>query len=128
MMNVADLVNPKTGLTYRQENSQLTHSIPIGAIVECLPYNDDPEKDYNEHTGLRLFVVEHNRDCDGTPLYSLSSFTLEEIEEHKNFIAGGVFEKEGMRMRAEITMKMYHRGFSETALKLIKPPKEQVST
>lgn len=57
-INIADLVNPDTGKTYRQENAELTHKIPIGSLVEL-------------ETGVRLFVVDHYRDCDMTPLYCL---------------------------------------------------------
>lgn len=59
-IHIADLVNPKTDKTYREENSELRHNIPIGSLVE-----------YDE-TGIRLFVVSHKRDCDQTPLYCLS--------------------------------------------------------
>lgn len=57
-INVADLVNTKTGKTWRQENSELQHNIPLGSLVEL-------------ETGERLFVIKHNRDCDQTPMYSL---------------------------------------------------------
>ena len=57
-INIADLVNPHTGKTYREENAELKHKIPIGSLVEL-------------DTGVRLFVVHHSRDCDMTPLYSL---------------------------------------------------------
>ncbi len=57
-INVADLINPKTGKTWRQENSELQHNIPIGTLVEI-------------ETGERLTVVKHTRDCDQTPLYTL---------------------------------------------------------
>lgn len=57
--NIADTVNPETGKTYREENHEKTHNIPLHSLVET-------------GEGLRLWVVEHSRDCDGTPLYSLS--------------------------------------------------------
>lgn len=69
LVNIADLKNPETGKTYREENNTKNHSIPLGTLVE-VAFDDgnltSPKK------GLRLFVVEHYRDCDGTPLYSLS--------------------------------------------------------
>lgn len=58
MLNVADIVDPKTNKTFRQMNSELSHNIPIGALVEL-------------ENGERLFVIKHSRDCDMTPLYSL---------------------------------------------------------
>jgi len=60
-IHIADLVNKETGKTYREENAEIAHGIPIGALVEI-----------NE-TGVRLFVVSHGRDCDMTPLYWLAA-------------------------------------------------------
>lgn len=42
------------------------HAIALGSLVEI-------DIDYSPEHRLRLFVQAHNRDCDGTPLYSLSS-------------------------------------------------------
>ncbi len=58
MLNVADIVDPKTNKTFRQMNSELKHNIPIGTLVEL-------------ENGIRLHIIKHNRDCDQTPLYSL---------------------------------------------------------
>lgn len=69
LINIADLKNPETGKTYREENNAKSHNIPLGTLVEVDfddSYLESPKK------GLRLFVVQHDRDCDGTPLYSLS--------------------------------------------------------
>jgi hypothetical protein len=69
LINIADLKNPETGKTYREENNAKNHNIPLGTLVEVDfddSYLESPKK------GLRLFVVGHDRDCDGTPLYSLS--------------------------------------------------------
>ena len=55
------------GRTYREINMAKTHQIPIGALVELLPIEGS-----DSHEGVRMFVVHHNRDCDGTPLYALS--------------------------------------------------------
>lgn len=48
--------------------------------------DDDPEVDSDSLNGVRLFVCDHSRDCDGTPLYSLSfdknaSVELKELDE-----------------------------------------------
>ena len=69
LINIAELKNLETGKTYREENNAKSHNIPIGTLVEVDfddSYLESPKK------GLRLFVVGHDRDCDGTPLYSLS--------------------------------------------------------
>jgi hypothetical protein len=49
---------------WREENLKLGHSIPIGTLVEV-------DIEYSSHHGLRAFVCEHTRDCDGTPMYAL---------------------------------------------------------
>lgn len=69
-VNIADLPCPHDPekRTYREINAEKTHTIPIGALVEILRWNDHPYKN-----GCRLFVVNHARDCDMTPLYYLSA-------------------------------------------------------
>lgn len=65
MMNVSDIVE-SNGKTVKQNNMAQSHTIPLGSLVEILGSENDDD------TGLRLFVVHHGRDCDGTPLYGLS--------------------------------------------------------
>jgi hypothetical protein len=82
IVNVADLKAPN-GKTHRENNAELVHNIPLGTLVEILPTEyskDDPE----ENWGLRLYVVAHTRDCDQTPLYSLSHKreAYKELETH----------------------------------------------
>ena len=60
----ADIVEAN-GRTIRQNNLDIQHKLPIGALVE-IRCSDVPEWD-----GCRLYVAKHDRDCDGTPLYSL---------------------------------------------------------
>lgn len=56
--------NDGTGRTIREANEQdLHHEIPVGTLVEIVCRN--------AHQDLRLRVLAHTRDCDGTPLYSL---------------------------------------------------------
>lgn len=66
-INIADVKNPNTGKTYREENEEKTHKIGLRTLVEVI--TDEDESKYN---GIRAFVVSHDRDCDGTPLYSIS--------------------------------------------------------
>ena len=70
--NIADLEDPrdKWHRTFRQVNAAQSHQIPIGALVE------------ETSTGIRLFVAEHTRDCDKTPLYSLSAYQDSEEQAH----------------------------------------------
>jgi hypothetical protein len=72
-VHIADLVNPDTNKTYREENAELAHNIPMGALVE------------HKDTGVRLFVVKHSRDCDMTPLYCLAVDKDDTIQERPNF-------------------------------------------
>ena len=51
--------------TVRENNLDKTHDIPFGTLVEIDCESDD------EH-GCRMFVVEHQRDCDGSVMYGLS--------------------------------------------------------
>lgn len=53
------------GKTIKENNMELKHNIPLKALVEINSEN------LESYAGVRLYVCEHNRDCDGTPLYSL---------------------------------------------------------
>jgi len=55
------------GLSVRENNMDKNHSIPLFTLVELVC--DDHEN------GLRFFVQNHSRDCDGTPLYDLTTDT-----------------------------------------------------
>lgn len=63
---VPDIVEAN-GKTVKQNNLEIPHNIPIGSLVE-ITYKDSDEDDT---FGLRLWVVGHTRDCDGTPLYAI---------------------------------------------------------
>lgn len=62
---VPDIVEAN-GKTVRQNNEAIAHTIPLGTLVEV-------DLDYSDHHGIRMFVVMHTRDCDGSPLYALGS-------------------------------------------------------
>jgi hypothetical protein len=66
---VHDLIDPGTGISYKEGNLKKTHNIPLRTLVEVV--NTDPEY-HHQSEGLRVYVVEHERDADGTPMYSLS--------------------------------------------------------
>jgi len=61
----------------------LEHGIPLGAVVEarakpcwdifCTGAGEEVVIGTEEEITLRLYVVGHTRDCDGTPLYVLSA-------------------------------------------------------
>ena len=70
MINVADLVEAN-GKTVRENNAARDHTVQLGALVEIT--TDCPIGEFGSiFKGVRMFVVAHARDCDGTPLYSLS--------------------------------------------------------
>lgn len=68
-VNAADL--------FRDENMKMPHTIPIGSLVEV-------DLNYSSKHGVRGFVVEHTRDCDGTPLYAIGLKPAEELAEIRN--------------------------------------------
>lgn len=82
---IHDLVNPKTGKTYKQENLELQHAIPIGALVEAkIDAWFGEGACWKIHA--RLWVVSHDRDCDGTPLYSISRWKDPDFaKQHEHF-------------------------------------------
>lgn len=59
-----DLPSDLPGKTWKEKNLEIQHNIPIGALVEISAGFD--------YDGVRLIVCNHTRDCDGTPLYSLT--------------------------------------------------------
>lgn len=67
IVNVSDIVE-WNGKTVRENNLAIQHNIPIGTLVEI-----DSKGCCEEWNGCRLYVVAHERDCDGEPLYALSS-------------------------------------------------------
>ncbi len=68
MINIADLTDPKDirKRTYREINLSTNHKLSIGDLVEM-------------DSGVRLFIASLKRDCDGTPLYSLTPDFCSEI-------------------------------------------------
>jgi hypothetical protein len=72
MIMVADL-DSGNGKTYREINNAMKHKITIGSLVEI-------------DCGARLYVLKHNRDCDGTPLYVIGL-------KDSNIIKGGYTEE-----------------------------------
>ena len=58
---IAHDIVEKNGKTVRENNLEIQHKIPLNSLVEL-------------NNGVRLFVVVHTRDCDGTPLYVLNCY------------------------------------------------------
>ena len=92
VMRICDIKNPETGITYREENKAKKHKYPIGALVEV-----------PNEGNIRLYVIEHSRDCDESLLYVLGTKDLNPYsDETKRFY----------------NLKAYH-GYSESCLVLV---------
>ena len=96
---VHDIVE-ENGKTIKENNMEKTHKFPIGALVEAEVNikgqnpREIPKEEWDtipeggtgwEADGIlkgRFYVISHNRDCDGTPLYTISMTHPEEYEEH----------------------------------------------
>ena len=63
--------NDGTGRTIKEANLGIQHNIPVGTLVE-VKYEKWRGGGCCEKIHARLWVWEHGRDCDGTPLYILS--------------------------------------------------------
>lgn len=65
----------------------MSHKVEIGTLVEII--TDCPIGEYaSNYKGVRLFVVGHHEDCDGSPLYKLSfdqNAAKYELKERKEF-------------------------------------------
>ena len=60
---LSDMIE-ENGKTVKENNITIKHKIPIGTLVEV-------DCDYLSSHKVRLYVKEHTRDCDGSPLYSI---------------------------------------------------------
>ena len=86
----------ENGKTIRQNNMELQHNIPLGALVEVA------------ESGIRMFVGIQGRDCDGEPLYWLQPDTEKLGETPTDF-----WEKLGLNRIG---------GYCEESLTVIRPP------
>lgn len=103
LLSLSDRIE-ENGKTVKENNLTIPHKIPIGALVEVCNLDEG----YKHHEGVRLFVVYHQRDCDGTPLYCLSDNPDDTIKEREGFSNDG-----------------WHNGYPEDCLEVIKPPSSQ---
>lgn len=67
----------ENGKTIRENNLQKKHNIPLGTLVE-VKYTNWHGDGACEKVHARLWIVECGRDCDGTPLYWLSTTPVED--------------------------------------------------
>ena len=69
-MFVKNLVE-ENGETVEQNNMKIPHNIPIDTLVET-EYVDQFDDDAYAEVKCRAYVFEHERDFDGTPMYTLA--------------------------------------------------------
>ena len=81
IINVADLKKPydELGRTYREINNAKIHAIPVGALVE-VKFDGWFGEGGCWKVHARLWVKTHTRDCDGTPLYTLTRWNPKDGE------------------------------------------------
>ena len=60
---VNDIIE-QNGKTWKENNLEKVHTIPLDTLVEI----NYPDSKYHR---MRMYVVHYDRDCDGTPIYSL---------------------------------------------------------
>jgi len=91
-INIADLKDPHDpqGRTYRQINNAAQHKFTVNSLVEI-------------HNGVRLFIAKQTRDCDGTPLYSLTPEIRDEDDPLKEFCWVHGYSEDGMKIINEWT-------------------------
>lgn len=88
IQNIADLLDPDDpqGRTYREINNAQDHYFEVGKMVEVVD------------TGVRLFVAHLSRDCDGTPLYTLTPELREDDLPLNEMKWIGGYSKESLRL------------------------------
>lgn len=107
MKMVHDLTDPADpeGRSFKEVNLTKTHKWPIGTLVECTYANGD-------NYGVRMFVAELTRDCDGTPLYTLTP-SLQDIAK----LRFDYYQKFSNRIYLNLDT-----GHSENSLRLVSLP------
>jgi len=81
ILRISDLKNIDSGLTIKEDNLLKKHNIEIGQLVEVIKDNEYPSK----YDNIRLYVIGHHRDCDGTPLYAIGLKGAEMYDNNKYF-------------------------------------------
>jgi len=117
MKNIVFLgdVVENNGKTLKENNLTISHNIPLESLVEVTDENGEP--------GLRLYVVAHLRDCDGTPLYGLA--TNPKLRKEPVYKRVDNSSDELLKWAFSIHRKMsIDGGYSEKMLTIIKRGKE----
>jgi len=117
------------GKTDQERNMEKAHNIPIGSLVE-VKLDEWHGDGACEKALARLWVVSHDRDCDGEPLYSLCSeplFRMNTRNEHVAYVGtDNAWGAEGL-MKNDMSVRMIHNvrtGIPERSLKAIEVTEE----
>ena len=127
-MNVADLIE-KNGRTVLENNMEKPHNISIGTLVE-VQYDEWMGDGACTKAHARLWVISHDRDCDGTPLYTLSPYKKTPFDGAKIILPPGYWsEKHNYEtlLKSDITNNILSRaksGFTEEDLTPIEVTQE----
>ena len=123
VVSFGDIVE-KNGKTIRENNLEIQHKIPLGALVEVeveiyspgwstsedLPAEDLRRSEVNLKGACRLYVVSHTRDCDGSPLYTVSDLPVVYDYSQQTY-----YSKSALLHRS--VAKVLESGYSEEGLK-----------
>tara|TARA_Y100001960_G_scaffold321323_1_gene395839 strand:- start:69435 stop:69821 length:387 start_codon:yes stop_codon:yes gene_type:complete len=79
---------------FKDENMAIKHCFTLGSAVRYIDSEPLLEEDSLENRLLlnakSLFVVSQDRDCDGTPLYTLSTLPFNSKQEAEDYILNEV--------------------------------------
>jgi hypothetical protein len=112
-------IKEANGKTIKENNLEKKHKIAIGSLVE-VKYKRWHGEGACEIVYARLWVHSHDRDCDGTPLYSLSP-------NYYTIYSGAKIHFDGRILRDSIAKKILgdiRSGFPEECLKEIRVTEE----
>ena len=124
-INFSDIIE-KNKKTVKENNLEIDHNIPLGTLVE-VKFDTWHGKGACEKVHARLYVVAHNRDCDGTPLYSLCRVKVQELTDkfQVSFIDGDTGEPHTFNNEYSTAMVWnVHHGFDEEGLTPIEVTKD----
>ncbi len=122
IIKFSDIVE-ENGKTIKENNMEIKHNIPIGSLVE-VKYDRWHGKGACEKVHARLWVISHDRDCDGTPLYSLCENPIYKNDNTNVFVLykGEFSNGEDLVYNNDISVNIVYNvrvGFSEESLTVI---------
>ncbi len=124
IVNVKDIVE-ENGKTVEENNLDIQHNIPIGSLVE-VKYDEWGGNGSCIKVHARLWVVEHTRDCDGEPLYSLCKYPLHNMKadsEHILYLNDPDLRDKEVVLKNDISVNIIYgvvSGIAEKELTIIK--------